>query len=187
MLSKSLRSLFRKILTFFAAFLCAIFAAVPEKIFAENSPEMPPNPAHENRVPEEKKSGVPAAKIAPEPLFYSVSANESVFIKDKEALSNSRISAKVLQGNLDVVILEIFGNGNVEQVNGDAVKDWSLRRSGARNFLEIRPNKTLSAGETFDATIVGKTTLELPATILPPIFAGTDAISFNVILRIFAA
>ncbi len=62
-----------------------------------------------------------------------------------------------------------------------------MRRSGARNFLEIRPNKTLSAGETFDATIVGKTTLELPATILPPIFAGTDAISFNGILRIVAA
>ncbi len=175
--------------------LAAIFFfAAPAGIFAQNPPA-PAKPAPATTVATDNKpAGQPPAATATvaattnpaEKLFYSVIANESIFVRDKEMLANSRISTTVLQGNLEAVTLEVYGQGTIEQVTGDGVKDWSLRRSGARSFLEIRPSKKLQAGESFEATIVGKFPLDLPTTVLPPILVGTDATSFNGILRIVA-
>ncbi|MGN0834704.1 MAG: hypothetical protein ACI4QA_02600 [Candidatus Spyradosoma sp.] len=149
--------------------LCALSAT----LFAEESaPAAAPAPA------------APAEAPATERLFYSATLNESVFINDKEALYNARATMRVLQGRLDAVVFEAVGQGEIVSVNGDQVRDWSVRHAGSRTFLEIRPKKAPAAGESFTATVVGRKTLELPATITPMIFTGTDATAFDGMVRI---
>lgn len=120
----------------------------------------------------------------PEKLFYTATLNESVFINDKEALYNTRATIRVLQGNFESVVFEVLGEGDIVGVNGPQVRDWSVRRAGARTFLEVRPNSEIPVGKTFDATIVGRKELELPATLIPMMFTGTDATSFSGMVRI---
>lgn len=119
-----------------------------------------------------------------EKLFYTATLNESVFINDKEALYNARATVRVLQGDFKSVVFEVLGEGDVVGVNGPQVRDWSVRRAGARVFLEVRPNAEIPVGKTFDATIVGRKALELPATLIPMMFTGTDATAFSGMVRI---
>lgn len=119
-----------------------------------------------------------------EKLFYTATLNESVFINDKEALYNARATIRVLQGKFESVVFEVLGEGDIVGVNGPSVRDWSVRRAGARIFLEVRPNTEIPVGKTFDATIVGRKALELPATLIPMMFTGTDATAFSGMVRI---
>ena len=125
-----------------------------------------------------------AASSPGEKLFYSATLNQSIFINDKESLGNVRVAVKVLQGALDAVSFEMLGEGEVENVNGEQVKDWSIRKSGARRFIEIRPKENVPGGGEFQATIVARARLELPATTFPLIFTSIDATSWNGIVRI---
>ena len=119
-----------------------------------------------------------------EKLFYTATLNESVFINDREALYNTRATVRVLQGNFESVVFEVLGEGDIVGVNGPQVRDWSVRRAGSRVFLEMRPNAVIPVGKTFDATIVGRKSLELPATLTPMMFTGTDATAFSGMVRI---
>lgn len=154
--------------------LLFVFCALSATLFAEESA-----PAAAAPVP-----AAPAEAPAAEKLFYSATLNESVFINDKEALYNARATMRVLQGRLDAVVFEAVGQGEIVSVNGDQVRDWSVRHAGSRTFLEIRPKKAPVAGESFTATVVARRALELPATIMPMIFTGTDATAFDGMVRI---
>ena len=122
---------------------------------------------------------IPAA--APEKLFYKISLNESFFIQEREAVVNARATVDVLQGELDKVSLEVFGvgtgQGEIFNVSGEKVKDWSIRREGTRTFLEIRP-KELGGEKSFTLTISGRQLLKLPTTISPLLFSGVDSTAF---------
>ena len=154
--------------------LLFVFCVLSATLFAEESA-----PAAAAPVP-----AAPAEAPAAEKLFYSATLNESVFINDKEALYNARATMRVLQGRLDAVVFEAVGQGEIVSVNGDQVRDWSVRHAGSRTFLEIRPKKAPVAGESFTATVVARRALELPATIMPMIFTGTDATAFDGMVRI---
>lgn len=134
-------------------------------------------------------SGEGASTSAPEKLFYKVSLNESVFIQDREATVNARATVEILQGELDKVTLEVFGvgsgQGEVFNVSGEKVKDWSLRRENARTFLEIRP-KDLGAEKSFTMTISGRQPLKLPTTISPMLFSGVDSAAFLGVVQFLA-
>lgn len=129
-------------------------------------------------------SATEQSETATEKLFYTATLNESVFINDKEALYNARTTVKVLQGVLNAVVFEVLGEGDIVAVNGEQIKDWSVRRAGAQTFVEIRPKQGMRVGETFNATIVGRKALELPATLVPMMFTGTDATAFSGLVRI---
>lgn len=139
----------------------------------------------ENATPPQNASAASGeAKAISEKLFYTATLNESVFINDKDALYNTRATMKVLQGKLETVVFEVLGEGDIVSVNGSQVKDWSVRRSGSRTFVEIRPKQATAVGEVFNATIVGRKSLELPATLMPMMFTGTDATAFSGLVRI---
>lgn len=156
---------------FFVLFL-VLFPLAAGILSAEENPEAPEIP--------------PAAAVAgtAEKLFYTATLNESIFVSDKEALYNARATVRVLQGKFESVVFEVLGDGDIVGVNGPQVRDWSVRRAGARVFLEIRPNTEIPVGKTFDATIVGRKALELPATLIPMMFTGTDATAFSGMVRI---
>lgn len=155
----------------------SVFLAVVQLFFLFFAGTLLANEINANEAP-----AAPAGKA--EKLFYTATLNESVFINDKEALYNARATIRVLQGKFDSVVFEVLGEGDIVGVNGPQVRDWSVRRAGARVFLEIRPNAEIPVGKTFDATIVGRKTLELPATLIPMMFTGTDATAFSGMVRI---
>lgn len=132
-------------------------------------------------------SAVPAA---PEKLFYKISLNESFFIREREAVVNTRATVNVLQGEMDKVTLEVFGIGNgqgeIFNVSGEKVKDWSIRRENTRTFLEIRP-KDLGKEKQFTLTISGRQPLKLPTTISPLIFSGVDSAAFLGVVQFLAS
>lgn len=132
-------------------------------------------------------ASVPAA--VPERLFYKISLNESFFIQEREAVVNARATVDVLQGELDKVSLEVFGIGNgqgeIFNVSGEKVKDWSIRREGTRTFLEIRP-KELGGEKSFTLTISGRQPLKLPTTISPLLFSGVDSTAFFGVVQFLA-
>ncbi len=157
--------------SFFSFFLfLAIFATA---LFAEENPGA--------------SSSVPAS--VPEKLFYKISLNESFFIQEREAVVNARATVEVLQGELDKVSLEVFGIGNgqgeIFNVSGEKVKDWSIRREGVRTFLEIRP-KELGGEKSFTLTISGRQLLKLPTTISPLLFSGVDSTAFFGVVQFLA-
>ena len=130
---------------------------------------------------------VPAA--APDNVFFKVSLNESFFIQEREAVVNARCTVDLLQGTPDVVSLEVFGHGTgqgeIFNVSGEKVRDWSIRRAGARTFLEIRP-KDLDGVKSFTLTISGRQPLKLPTTISPMLFSGADAATFFGVVQFLA-
>lgn len=135
-------------------------------------------------LPQENSGASVEINVIPEKLFYTATLNESVFINSKDALYNTRATMKVLQGKLESVVFEVLGEGDIISVNGSQVKDWSVRRAGARTFVEIRPKQGIAVGEIFNATIVGRKPLELPTTLMPMMLTGTDATAFSGLVRI---
>lgn len=146
--------------------------------------------------PGESGAGAPSAGTPPaavpaaaEKLFYKISLNESFFIQEREAVVNARATVEVLQGELDKVQLEVFGIGNgqgeIFNVSGEKVKDWSIRRESARTFLEIRP-KDLGGEKSFTVTISGRQPLKLPTTISPLLFSGVDSTAFFGVVQFLA-
>ncbi len=131
-----------------------------------------------------------AVPVAPEKLFYKISLNESFFIREREAVVNARATVTVLQGEMDKVTLEVFGIGNgqgeIFNVSGEKVKDWSIRRENTRTFLEIRP-KDLGDEKQFTLTISGRQPLKLPTTISPLIFSGVDSAAFLGVVQFLAS
>lgn len=128
-----------------------------------------------------EESGASTETSSTEKLFYKISLNESVFIQEREATVNARATVEVLQGEMDKVTLEVFGvgsgQGEIFNVSGEKVKDWSLRRENTRTFLEIRP-KNLGDEKTFTLTITGRQPLKLPTTISPILFSGVETAAF---------
>lgn len=121
------------------------------------------------------------ASSVPEKLFYKIALNESFFIREREAVVNARATVDILQGEMDKVTLEVFGIGNgqgeIFNVSGEKIKDWSIRRENTRTFLEIRP-KDLNGEKRFTLTISGRQPLKLPTTISPLLFSGVDSAAF---------
>lgn len=153
----------------FVLFPLALFAAEPASAAAAGTPAVP--------------------AVAPENVFFKVSLNESFFIQEREAVVNARCTVDLLQGTPDVVSLEVFGHGTgqgeIFNVSGEKVRDWSIRRAGARTFLEIRP-KDLDGVKSFSLTISGRQPLKLPTTISPMLFSGADAATFFGVVQFLA-
>lgn len=158
-------------------FLCATASA---RIFAASDEAAVPAAAPVS-------AAVPAP--AAEKLFYKVSLNESFFIQEREAVVNARATVEILQGELDKVSLEVFGvgsgQGEIFNVSGEKVKDWSIRREDTRTFLEIRP-KALNGAKNFTMTISGRQALKLPTTISPMLFSGVDTAAFLGVVQFLA-
>lgn len=154
------------------------------------APDGAPRPEHASPGVPAPAETVPAKAPEREKLFYKISLNESFFIHEKEAVVNARATVEVLQGELDKVSLEVFGagsgQGEIFNVAGTQVKDWSVRREGSRTFLEIRP-KDLGGEKTFTVTISGRQPLKLPATISPLLFSGADSTAFLGVVQFLAS
>ncbi|MCP5545396.1 MAG: hypothetical protein H7A49_15990 [Akkermansiaceae bacterium] len=84
---------------------------------------------------------VPWAKSAkPAPLFFSARAEVKGRVSLDEVTSAQTISFQVHQGKAETLTLGLSGPGEITDVTGDGLRDWSVRvAAGGERFLDIRP------------------------------------------------
>lgn len=90
---------------------------------------------------EERVVLVPWTKERKEvPLFFSAAARVKARVDLDEVKGEQEIAFRIHQGRPETLTLSLTGRGEVTEVRGTGLKDWSLRTAedGAR-FLELRP------------------------------------------------
>src|SRR5688572_14073425 len=79
----------------------------------------------------------------PAPFFFSASLEQIVRLSAAEITGEMRVKIHVVQGRPEVITLGLSGDGEVAEVSGSGLRDWSVRQgSGAasgKRFLDLRP------------------------------------------------
>lgn len=115
------------------------------------------------------------------PLFFSVDAQNIIRISQKEVLGEISAAIRVVQGRPEVISLGLAGAGEVTEVTGAGLKDWAVRTSDGKRFLDLRP--ALAEGEQGprELSLVIKTRLAkltVPGNAALPILTPGDAVGF---------
>ena len=77
-----------------------------------------------------------------EKQIFSTAINQSVKVTRDKITSQFTVAIEILQGEPKELPLTIAGEGEIKQVTGDALEDWSIRRGadGTRQLI-LRPKK----------------------------------------------
>jgi len=123
---------------------------------------------------------------APAPLFFSASVDQSVRLGAAGILGEMRLKLHVIQGRPEVLTLGLSGDGEVTDVSGAGLRDWSVRRAvggaGDRRLLDLRPLLAEGSADPRDLDLVVRTRLEKPAvpgTTAVLIATPGDAVGFS--------
>ncbi len=129
----------------------------------------------------------------PAPVFFSAEANERAFLGLAEITGEMRLALRVLQGRPEMLTLGLSGDGDVVEVSGAGLRDWSVRQvpgaSGPMRFLDLRPAKDF-AGEKGTLDLVVRTVLKrepVPGTVALLVATPGDAVGFSSRLTIEAS
>lgn len=115
---------------------------------------------------------VPVSKVPKEaPLFYSAEASVRARVDLDSVASTQEIRFKIHQGKADLLTLSLSGQGEVANVTGEGLRDWSVRVApdGGR-FLDIRPVQgEEKRPEAFNVTVATHRKVEngLASLLLP--------------------
>ncbi|HEY4989685.1 MAG TPA: hypothetical protein VII09_07760, partial [Opitutaceae bacterium] len=77
---------------------------------------------------------------APAPLFFSASVEQELKVGSAEILGEMHLKLHVLQGKPEVLTLGLSGEGEVTDVSGTGLRDWSVRQAAGARLLDLRPN-----------------------------------------------
>jgi hypothetical protein len=133
----------------------ALSAADPEPDGARVSAGLTPEGG---RILVEAK-GVPA----PVPLFFTAAVDESVRLGTDEIAGEMRLRLHVVQGRPEALSLGLSGDGDVTEVSGAGLRDWSVRQASGKRLLDIRPSLSDGAAGPRDLDLVVRTRLQRPA------------------------
>jgi hypothetical protein len=129
----------------------------------------------------------------PAPVFFSAEANERAFLGLAEITGEMRLTLRVIQGRPERLTLGLSGDGDVVEVSGAGLRDWSVRQvpgvSGPMRFLDLRPAKDF-AGEKGGLDLVVHTVLKrepVPGTVALLVATPGDAVGFSSRLTIEAS
>ena len=107
------------------------------KVLKDKAPDIPPV----NPLPEQNREGniindngsliIKASGFRPRPVpvFYSARAESSVNVNSSGWNANSTVTFEVIQGEVKELILDLIGDGDIINVNGDGILDWAVRQS----------------------------------------------------------
>ena len=99
-----------------------------------------------------------------EKLIYGTTLEHALRVASDKITHTLALKASVVQGDLREMILTIAGEGEVRQVTGEGIEDWSVRQApGGGRFVVIRLKKADKPITAFSGQIVAETKLE-PAT-----------------------
>jgi hypothetical protein len=111
---------------------------------------------------------------APAPLFFSASVDQMVRLGSAGIAGEMRIALHVLQGKPDVLTLGLSGEGDVIDVSGVGLQEWSVRReAGASGGLRLLDLHTRPMG---DAAGPRDFNLVLRSRLAGPAIPGTSAV-----------
>jgi hypothetical protein len=103
-----------------------------------------------------------------EKLLFATTLQHTLFIARDKHTSTIQATFDILQGEAKEVPLVISGPGEIKQVTGEHLLDWSVRQeaNGAR-VLVLRPRKTDKALTQLVVTITAERTTQVLGTGLP--------------------
>ena len=79
-----------------------------------------------------------------------------------------RVQIEVIQGDPKELAFVLSGEGEVKQITGEGLQDWSVRQNGTSRSLVLRPKKAERALTNLVAMIAAETELDnLPKSIAP--------------------
>ncbi|MEI6493170.1 MAG: hypothetical protein WCO94_11530 [Verrucomicrobiota bacterium] len=73
------------------------------------------------------------------PLFFSATSENVLRLGADEITGEIKLVIRVVQGRPEVITLGVSGVGDVGEVKGDGLRDWSVRQAGGKRFLDMRP------------------------------------------------
>ena len=143
----------------------------------------------------------------PPPLFFSATVEQSTRLGLTELTGEARVKLHVLQGKPEVLTLGLSGDGEVLDVTGKGLLDWSVRQSisltpgtPARRLLDLRPLLTAGATDPTDLDLVvhlRATKPAIPGRMVVLLLTPGEAVGFaakftlqpdaNVDLRVMSA
>lgn len=124
-----------------------------------------------------------------EKLLFATTLQHSLFIARDKHTSVIQATFDILQGEPKEIPLIISGAGEIKQVTGEQLQDWSVRQeaNGAR-MLVLRPRKTDKALTQFTVTInAERTTFLLGASLQTFTLAPVQAALMSGYLKVEAA
>ena len=127
--------------------------------------------------------GAPPEEQEPK-LIYSLQSQAQVHLEPKAITQTCELKAHIFQGKLQELILALRGDGEITQVTGENLKDWSLRVGApGKRFLVIRPQDLGTNAPlltNFTAVVSAKLPVEqLPLAFSPLSFTPEDALLYN--------
>jgi len=133
---------------------------------------------------------VPDKTETPPPLFFSATANVTAQATLENITSTQDITFTIVQGKPETLTLSLSGDGEITNVTGDKLLDWSVRiaKDGSR-FLDIRPvlpaeNQPAIKSLTVRAnTLLRGGDLRSPSSLLLPGPGPSTGFSLNVSLN----
>jgi hypothetical protein len=91
-------------------------------------------------TPESGRIIVEAQNVPPPaPVFFTAKVDAVATLSPAEIASTLRIDVRVVQGRAEVITLGLSGDGDIVDVSGDGLRDWSVRRAGDKRFLDLHP------------------------------------------------
>lgn len=89
-----------------------------------------------------------------EKLIFSTAINQSVQVTRDQVASQFAVAIEILQGVPRELVLTISGEGEIQQVTGDALQDWGIRQGadGTRQLV-LRPKRTGQPSTKLNVTV----------------------------------
>jgi hypothetical protein len=117
---------------------------------------------------------VPWSKAPKEaPLFFSATAEVNARVGLETVTSEQKIQFRIHQGKAETLTLALNGAGEITEVTGAGLRDWSLRvaENGAR-FLDIRPALVEAKLPTDVLEVLVKTRLKVEREVAGLVLPG---------------
>ncbi len=115
-------------------------------------------------------------------LIFSTTLQQSIHVTRDKLTQNFAVTLDILQGEPKELPLTISGDGEIKQVTGEALQDWSIRQEpGGGRTLILRPKKTDKAPAQLTVAVTAERELKtlenplVPLTLTPPqpvLFSG---------------
>src|SRR5688500_2161157 len=123
--------------------LAALIALLPGAALSQTEARADRASVSTQLTPGEGHLVVEARGVLPKsPLFFSATADTVFRLGGEEIAGITQLAIRVVQGRPDVITLGLNGDGEVTEVAGEGLRDWSVRQADGKRFLDLRPTLT---------------------------------------------
>jgi len=156
--------------------------AVPAAVLAQNSAQADQAHVFTQLTPGGGRLVVEARGVMPKsPLFFTATADNAIQFHAHEITGEIKVAVRIVQGSPEVITLGLGGAGEVTEVTGQGLRDWSVRQAEGKRFLDLRPMVQEGQPAPAQLNVTVKTRIEKPAipgSISLPVLTPGQAVAF---------